>query len=116
MFRHDPAHTGYSISTAPTTGVTQLWNYSAGGPVFTSPAVASGIVYVGSGYPSAFPSGDTVYALEASTGAKIWNYTTGGPVESSPAIAYGVVYISSEDGKGYALGTSSIIVSSSPSM
>ena len=46
------------------------WSYTTGGSVITSPAVANGVVYVGS-----FDC--NVYALDASTGAELWSYTTG---------------------------------------
>ena len=54
----------------------------------SSPAVANGVVYVGS-------NDGNVYALNASTGAMLWSYTTGGGVYSSPAVANGVVYVGS---------------------
>ena len=66
-----------------------LWKYHTGAEIFSSgPAVANGVVYVGSGY------GNSVYALDASTGAFIWKYPTGA-VQSSPAVANGVVYVGS---------------------
>ena len=40
------------------------------GEVSSSPAVAGGVVYVGS-------DDGKVYALSASTGTQIWSYTTG---------------------------------------
>lgn len=46
-FHHDLTHAGYSTSTSPNTNQI-LWNYTTGGPVYASPAVADGIVYVGS--------------------------------------------------------------------
>jgi len=51
----------------------------------SSPAVANGVVYVGS-------DDGNVYALNASTGAKVWSYATGG---GSPTIVNGVVYVAS---------------------
>jgi outer membrane protein assembly factor BamB len=75
------------------------WTYTTGNSVFSSPAVANGVVYVGS-------EDRNVYALNAKTGAKLWNYTTGGFVYSSPAVANGVVYVGSEDGYVYALTAS----------
>jgi outer membrane protein assembly factor BamB len=60
-----------------------------------SPAVANGVVYVGS-------SDGKVYALNAATGAQEWAYTTGANADSSPAVANGVVYVGSEDGNVYA--------------
>ena len=75
------------------------WSYTTGGDVTSSPAVANGVVYVGS-------CDDNVYALNASTGAKLWSYTTGGDVYSSPAVANGVVYVGSYDDNVYALNAS----------
>jgi len=63
--------------------------------VSSSPAVADGKVYVGSGYK--------VYCLNALTGAHVWNYTTGSGVSSSPAVADGKVYVGSYDNKTYCL-------------
>ena len=84
---------GYKVLKLPTS---PLWTYTAGGGIDSSPAVANGIVYVGS-YDK------KIYALNASTGEEIWNYTTGGFIGSSPAIANGIVYVGSGDGKIYAL-------------
>jgi outer membrane protein assembly factor BamB len=58
--------------------------------VDSSPAVANGVVYVGS-------EDDNVYALEASTGALLWNYNTGANIfYASPTVANGVVYSGSD--------------------
>ena len=62
----------------------------------SSPAVANGMVYVGS-------LDDNIYALNATTGALLWSYTTGSIVASSPAVANGMVYVGSEDDNVYAL-------------
>lgn len=64
-----------------------------------SPAVANGVVYVGS-------ADDSLYALNASTGALLWKYRTNNYVVSSPTVANGVVYIESVDGNLYALNAS----------
>ena len=52
--------------------------------MFSSAAVADGVVYVGS-------DDGNLYALNASTGAKVWSYFTRDGVSSSPAVANGVV-------------------------
>jgi len=98
MFHHDLIHTGYSDSPTQRTNKLQ-WNYTTGGPVYSSPAVANGKVYIGS-YDK------KVYCLDASTGTKIWEYTTGGNVSSSPAVADGKVYVGSDDGKVYCFDAS----------
>jgi outer membrane protein assembly factor BamB len=78
---------------------TKLWNYTIGGDVYmpSSPAVANGVVYIGSA------DNHKVYALDAEKGDLFWEYTTGGAVTSSPTVANGIVYIGSDDNKLYAL-------------
>jgi serine/threonine-protein kinase len=66
--------------------------------VYSSPAVANGVVYVGAG-----DADFNIYALDAATGAKLWSYTAGGVVLSSPAVANGVVYLGADDDNVYAL-------------
>ena len=74
-----------------------LWTYPST-PNSSSPAVANGVVYIGS-------LDDNVYALNASTGAELWSYATGLPIVcASPAVANGVVYVGSLDGRVYAFG------------
>jgi outer membrane protein assembly factor BamB len=75
------------------------WSYTTGGGVYSSPAVANGVVYVGS-------EDNNVYALNAKTGALLWNYTTGNSIDSSPAVANGVVYVGGGNDV-YALNASS---------
>jgi outer membrane protein assembly factor BamB len=95
MFHHDLNRTGCSTSTAPTTNASLWINYTFG-QVESSPAVANGIVYVGS-------DDGHVYALYAANGSQVWSFSTGGPVRSSPAVANGVVYVGSDDDDVYAL-------------
>ncbi len=77
----------------------KLWSFTTGSEVYSSSAVANGVVYVGS-------YGGNMYALNASTGALVWKYTTGSVVHSSPAVANGVVYFGSGDSNVYALNAS----------
>jgi outer membrane protein assembly factor BamB len=71
------------------------WSYTTGAYVVSSPAVANGVVYVGS-------DDGNVYALDAKTGANLWSFATGGGA-SSPAVVDGVVYVGSDDDNLYAL-------------
>jgi outer membrane protein assembly factor BamB len=57
----------YALSAA---SGAKLWNFTTGNVIESSPAVANGVVYVGS-------SDGNMYALSAATGAKQWNFTTG---------------------------------------
>jgi outer membrane protein assembly factor BamB len=98
MFHHDPRHTGYSTSTAPSTNHI-LWSYPTGDDVASSPAVAYGNVYIGS-------DDGKVYCIDARTSVLVWSYPTGGMVRSSPAVANGWVYVGSNDGWLYCLDAS----------
>jgi outer membrane protein assembly factor BamB len=73
------------------------WSNTFAGAVWSSPAVADGVVYVGS-------SDGNVWALRAKTGAKLWNYGTRSFVDSSPAVANGVVYVGANERGVYAFG------------
>jgi outer membrane protein assembly factor BamB len=65
--------------------------------IFTSsPAVANGKVYFGSG-------DGNVYAVDAQTGAVVWKFPTKDVVHSSPAIVNNIIYIGSWDSYLYAI-------------
>ena len=62
----------------------------------SSPVVADGAVYFGSG-------DGHVYSLDASSGALRWKFKTGDVVHASPALANGVVFVGSWDSYFYAI-------------
>jgi outer membrane protein assembly factor BamB len=84
----------YAVDAA--TGA-QRWRFQAA--IQGSPAVAGGLVYIGS-------DDGNVYALRASDGRERWRFQTGDAVASSPTIADGTVYVGSYDGNLYALDAS----------
>lgn len=96
MFRGNLAHTGIY----PGAGVQKLqgikWKFKTGGRVISSPAVANGMVFVGS-------TDKNLYAVDLATGAEKWKFTTGSGVVSSPAVSGNTVYFESYDGRFYAL-------------
>ena len=97
-FHFDPARTGYNpyenvLSPANVHGLTEAWNFTTGGPVTSAPAVANGMVYVGS-------HDDNLYALDAATGAPVWTFPAGGNV-SSPTVVDGVVYVAAGEAFTY---------------
>ena len=61
----------------------------------SSPAVANGVLYVGS-------QDSNIYAFDAGTGAALWTAFTGAAVDSAPAVADGTVYVGSGDHQLYA--------------
>jgi outer membrane protein assembly factor BamB len=71
------------------------WDY-----LTSSPAVANGVAYWGSG-------DGHVYAVDAEAGGELWRFATGGRVRSTPAVVDGVVYVGSSDGFVYAVDAAS---------
>jgi outer membrane protein assembly factor BamB len=88
-----------------------LWSAATGGFngyfIDSSPAVANGVLYIGS-------EADKVYAFSAAgtidcsgtpkTCTPLWTGATGGGIVSSPTVANGVVYIGSNEGELNAFG------------
>jgi len=77
------------------------------GFVRSSPGIANGVVFVGSGDGNlyAFDAAGSIDCSGTPTFCSpLWTGNTGGAVESSPAIANGMVYVGSDDGKLYAYG------------
>ena len=73
----------------------ELWSFTTGGVIQSSPAVADGVLYIGS-------EDNHVYALNATTGLPLWSFTAGFVVDFPPAVVNGVLYIGSLDGNVYA--------------
>jgi len=104
MFRANPEHTGEYDSGGIEPTNTELWRFTTGGGVSTTPAIANGIVYFGS-------DDDNLYAIDAVTGKEKWRFDTGGAIyqqggiqySSSPAVVNGVVYVASLDRNLYAI-------------
>src|ERR1022692_126376 len=95
QFHFAASHSGlnpYENVLSPTTAsnLGLRWSYLTMGYLESSPAIASGVVYIGS-------DDYNIYALNAGTGALRWKYTTGSYVISTPAVADGVVYAGSYD-------------------
>ena len=96
MFRGNPQHTGvYNAAGAPALhGV--KWKFHTNGKVFSSPAVAGGMAFIGS-------TDHFLYAVDLATGSEKWKFETGSRVTSSPAIAGGTVFFGSMDANLYAV-------------
>ena len=97
MFRGGPAHLGVYDSQAPQQ-LSLKWTFSTNGAIYSSPAVAGGVVYIGS-------SDGNLYAVDAATGKLRWKFDAHGQVRSSPAVVGGAVYVISLDGNLYAVDT-----------
>jgi outer membrane protein assembly factor BamB len=64
-----------------------------GGVVFSSPTVANGVVYVGSG-------NGPIVAFDAGSGKKLFSSKIGEQVNASPTVAGGRVYVGTYDSAG----------------
>jgi hypothetical protein len=64
----------------------------------TSPALANGVLYLGSGFPNS-----AVMAFEVATGAKLWTAPLDQIAASSPAVAADTVIVGSKNGMYYGL-------------
>jgi outer membrane protein assembly factor BamB len=98
MFRGNPQHTGVYRATGVPKFSKVKWKFHTNGSVFSSPAVAGGVVYVGS-------SDGILYAVDLESGTLKWKFPTGSRVASSPAVDGGVVFFASYDGNFYAVDT-----------
>lgn len=96
QFRADASHSGVYAGDAPKEVTHLLWQFKTGGRVLSSPAVADGMVFVGS-------NDHFLYALDAATGKALWKFQTRASVNSSPAVSGGTVFVLSLDGNAYAL-------------
>jgi outer membrane protein assembly factor BamB len=108
-YRRDQTNAGVSLDTGiDSSNVSKLalkWHFGTGGAISASPAIVSGIVYIGS-------DTGTFYALNGTTGALVWKYKvdpvnpctpTQCRIGSSPAVWNGIVYFGAENAFVYAL-------------
>ncbi len=86
---------------------TPLWTAATGGVIGeSSPAVANGVVYIGSAdgklYAFDAAGGSTTCSGSPKTCTPLWTGATGGAIQGSPTVVNGVVYVGSNDYKLYA--------------
>jgi outer membrane protein assembly factor BamB len=99
MFRGNPQHTGVYDGKGGFPVQKERWRFKTGNVNRSTPAVADGMVYVGS-------HTGNLYAIDVKTGALIWVSELGGEVSSSPAVAESAVFVGNDAGF-YALSTRS---------
>ena len=99
-FRGNLQHSGvYSAAGVPQFSRVK-WKFQTKGRVFSSPAVANGMAFVGS-------TDHNLYAVDLATGTQKWKFPTESRVTSSPAVTDGVVYFGSMDANFYAVDVAS---------
>lgn len=99
MYRGNPARTGEHSGPGPAGEPVPLWQLLLGKMISCSPAVAGGLVYIGSISPGT-RDGGAFHAVDAATGIERWRVITapGDGFFSSPAVVDGVAVIGSYDG------------------
>src|SRR5260370_11462340 len=102
QYHYGVAHRGFNrfenaLDSNTIPSLAEAWVAHTGDSINSSPAVAGGVVYVGS-------RDNKLYAFSASQGKLLtgWPVSTKGFIVSSPAVAGGVVYVGSADGQLYA--------------
>ena len=95
-FHGNVARSGVYDSPGPAQFTGVKWSFKTGGPIVTSPAVAGGVVYIGSwdGY---------LYAIDQATGKEKWKFKSSMPIASSPAVTSTTLYFVSSRGSLAAL-------------
>jgi eukaryotic-like serine/threonine-protein kinase len=97
-FHGDAARTGVYPAAGPVQLNGTKWIFKTDGPIIGSPAMAGGVVYIGS-------TDGNLYAVDQQTGKQKWKFKTfaSRQVTSSPTIANGLVYFGGFDGILYAV-------------
>jgi outer membrane protein assembly factor BamB len=92
LFRGNALQTGVASSGLPDT-LQELWRFDAKDTIEGAPAVAGGLVYVGSG-------DEHLYAVNLTDGKQKWGFKAG-PFKASPSVRGDAVYAGDSDGKFY---------------
>jgi len=95
-FHGNNARTGVYDSAGPTKLGGVKWTFKTNGPIVGSPAIANGVLYIGS-------LDGSVYAIEQESGQQKWKTDPVDSIASSPAVADGTVYYLSYDRALYAV-------------
>ena len=96
MFRRDPAHTGSDASVGVASAPDVAWSFRGDAPIRSSPTVADGYVYIGTG-------DHRVVALDAESGEMVWERAVTGPVDWPVAVAGDLVFVGLRDARVLAL-------------
>lgn len=96
FYRGDVEQSGVTSVRGPTDLSKVKWKFKTEAPVFATPIVAKGKVYIGS-------YDQNIYCLDAYTGECIWKFPTKYRVEASVAYYNGRIYTGADDGFIYCL-------------
>ncbi|MBI2300774.1 MAG: PQQ-binding-like beta-propeller repeat protein [Armatimonadetes bacterium] len=95
MYRGSPGGSAYTTAGL-RLPLALKWEFATGDRVLSSPAVANGVVYIGS-------TDKSLYALDADSGAAHWTIPTEAELHSTPCVVGGRVFIGGMDGMVHAV-------------
>ena len=95
-FHGDATRSGVYASAGPAQLHGVKWSFDTGGPVFSSPVLADGVVFIAS-------ASGNLFALDRDSGKERWKFTSRQPIASTPAVAGGTLYFVSSAGSLVAL-------------
>jgi outer membrane protein assembly factor BamB len=82
---------------------TELWRVKTQGPVWSSPAICGGVLFVGD-------HAGFLHALDRTTGKELWFFRSAGDILGAPVVSGNLVLFASSDGSIYALHVGDIAV------
>ncbi len=95
-FMYDLGFSGMSPDKSLAPPLELLWKFKTGGPLYASPVIANGILYIGS-------TDGKLYALDAKQWGIKWVFDAGDAIRYSAAVLGNRVYFSARNNKVYAL-------------
>lgn len=95
-FMYDLGFSGTSPDKTLKPPLDLLWKFKTGGPLYASPVIAHGVLYIGS-------TDGKLYALDAKEWGIKWVFDAGDAIRYSAAVFGGRVYFSARNNKVYAL-------------
>lgn len=97
-FMHDLGFSGMSPDRSLAPPLELLWKFKTGGPLYASPVIANGILYIGS-------TDGKLYALDAKQWGIKWVFDAGDAIRYSATVLGDRVYFNARNNKVYALDT-----------
>ena len=97
-FMYDLGHSGMSPDKTLKPPLGLLWKFKTGGPLYASPVIAHGVLYIGS-------TDGKLYALNAKAWGIKWVFDAGDAIRYSASVFGDRVYFSARNNKVYALNT-----------
>lgn len=96
MFMNNLGFSGISPDKSITPPLQLLWKFKTGGPLYASPVIANGVLYIGS-------TDGKLYALDAKQWGIRWVFDAGDAIRYSATVLGNRVYFSARNNKVYAL-------------